>query len=499
MASAASPLLKGLHLHSRSLLRLAPVARPTPSPYQRQLLQHHRHPYPRWNSTTSASTPVASSSNTSEKSRQPDDVDFDQRQQQQQPQPAALGPVERSLQPSPSSSSSSSASFSSSSDPPYPASSVTPPAPSGRPELSLPPLLITARNTVQQHLSELQPRISTKISELNHKWNAYTGFESINALKKAVSDLEASLAASRLALSEAKARYLAAVSTRSASQRATNDLLSRRSSWSEQDLSEYTRLLRSEHQQAKEEEMAEKDLDEKEREVQTRFDQLMKGVMTRYHEEQIWSDRVRSVSTYGSIAVVALNAVLFVLAILIVEPYKRKKLAQTFETRLLQGEEQGRQLVQQTIQAFDEKVERLVHNLEAVTGTTQARLLAPSGDAEVGILKGTAPPPAASLTAAPEWNVPVSATKTPEMDDEVAKQLEDVVAAELGIDAQSQQHWDASDAAATETVVEQHQQQQQQQQMQVQHERATELAVASTAGLVAGAVLSVILGACWGR
>ncbi|EPQ26356.1 uncharacterized protein PFL1_06004 [Pseudozyma flocculosa PF-1] len=342
-------------------------------------------------------------------------------------------------------------------------------------------LLTTARSTAQQRISTLQPRINRKISDLNQRWNAYTGFESINALKSAVSDLETSLAASRRDLAEAKARYLSAVSTRSASQRATNDLLSRRASWSEQDLSEYTRLLRSEHQQAKEEEMAEKNLDEREREVQNRFDDLMKGVMTRYHEEQIWSDRVRSVSTYGSIAVVALNALLFILAILIVEPYKRKRLAQTFETRLLQGEEQGRQMVQQTIHAFDAKVEKLVDQLA----------IAIKGDDLTRVDTAPAPSPASPTTV----SAPPAMVEEDEEGRDAAWRMEQMETIERDVDDfVSTQLEDSSAAVGAMTSIAEAATKQRQDQ---ERKRQAELVVASTAGVVAGALLSIVLGACW--
>lgn len=48
----------------------------------------------------------------------------------------------------------------------------------------------------------------------------------------------------------------------------------------------------------------------------------------------------------------ATTAALFILAILLVEPYKRKKLAQTFESKLLAAEEQSRQLILASVDQF---------------------------------------------------------------------------------------------------------------------------------------------------
>ena len=101
--------------------------------------------------------------------------------------------------------------------------------------------------------------------------------------------------------------YVEAVANRSSAQRKTNDLLSRKGTWNDTDLADYTKLLHSEHQHAKAEERAEKEYEYSDAEVQRGFDDLMRAVMHRYHEEQIWSDRVRSLSTYVSIGLGVVN------------------------------------------------------------------------------------------------------------------------------------------------------------------------------------------------
>jgi len=52
-------------------------------------------------------------------------------------------------------------------------------------------------------------------------------------------------------------------------------------------------------------------------------------ILARYHEEQVWSDKIWP-STYGSLAV-------FVVAVVFVEPWKRISLAQTFGRREARG------------------------------------------------------------------------------------------------------------------------------------------------------------------
>lgn len=53
------------------------------------------------------------------------------------------------------------------------------------------------------------------------------------------------------------------------------------------------------------------------------------------------------------------TVLIFLLAFVVVEPYKRRKLAETFESRLLQGEEINAQMLASVIDDFREHVESL--------------------------------------------------------------------------------------------------------------------------------------------
>ena len=114
---------------------------------------------------------------------------------------------------------------------------------------------------------------------------------------------------------------------------------------------------------------------------------------SRYHEEQLWSDKLRSFSTYVSVSVMVANLLVFVTAIVFVEPYKRKRLAQTFEERVTEMTAQvetriengvGRVLL--AMEEQQEKRERegegLVEKLKRVAGAgglTSSATATPSG------------------------------------------------------------------------------------------------------------------------
>lgn len=138
----------------------------------------------------------------------------------------------------------------------------------------------------------------------------------------------------RQAAKDAKKAYEDAVLSRASCQREVNDLLQRKSSWTDNDVLRFTALVRQDHLNEQGEALAKSTLESREADVEKEFNELMRAILNRYHEEQVWSDKIRSASTYGSLLALGANIFVFILAIVLVEPYKRKRLAQTFEKRI---------------------------------------------------------------------------------------------------------------------------------------------------------------------
>ncbi len=91
----------------------------------------------------------------------------------------------------------------------------------------------------------------------------------------------------------------------------------------------------------------------------------MKGILERYHEEQVWSDKIRSVSTYGSLAVLVVNLVVFLGAIVVVEPWKRKRLVLGLEERVIgmMHDVEGR--IEDRIEGEMKKIEKTMTAVQA--------------------------------------------------------------------------------------------------------------------------------------
>jgi sensitive to high expression protein 9, mitochondrial len=171
---------------------------------------------------------------------------------------------------------------------------------------------------------------------------------------------------------------------RSESQREVNDLLQRKSNWHDGDVSRFTALVRLDHAHEQEEAEAKAAVDVLEEAVDKEFSELMRSILARYHEEQVWSDKIRSASTYGSLAVLGLNVVVFVMAIVVVEPWKRRRLAMTFEKKVEEMSELNRAAFTENFAVLGQKLEEQ----RSLMGLALQREEEASAFAETGLENG---------------------------------------------------------------------------------------------------------------
>ena len=138
----------------------------------------------------------------------------------------------------------------------------------------------------------------------------------------------------RKSLQEARASYSEAIATRASSQREVNQLLQRKNTWSPEDLERFTGLYRSDHANEQAESSARENLSRVEDESEEAAAKLTASILARYHEEQIWSDKIRRVSTWGTLALMGVNVLLFLIFQVGVEPWRRKRLVKGFEQKV---------------------------------------------------------------------------------------------------------------------------------------------------------------------
>lgn len=116
-----------------------------------------------------------------------------------------------------------------------------------------------------------------------------------------------------------------------------NELLQRKHAWSAADLERFTSLYRSDHANEQAETAAQEALTGAERRAEEEAAKLSKSILARYHEEQIWSDKIRRMSTWGTWGLMGVNVLLFLVFQIGVEPWRRRRLVKGFEEKVMEA------------------------------------------------------------------------------------------------------------------------------------------------------------------
>lgn len=145
----------------------------------------------------------------------------------------------------------------------------------------------------------------------------------------------------RIQLAQAKQAYEDAIGTRSDTQKAINDLLQRKHLWSPNDVIRFTDLYRSEHANEQSELKSKQEYKQAEANVEEKSRRLTTIIMERYHEEQVWSDKIRAASTYGTWGLIGMNIMAFLIVQGFVEPRRRRKQVERYEELVQDLTERG--------------------------------------------------------------------------------------------------------------------------------------------------------------
>ncbi|KAF9180916.1 sensitivity to high expression protein she9 [Haplosporangium sp. Z 767] len=192
------------------------------------------------------------------------------------------------------------------------------------------------RSSLPESFRQLSESVKRKdykstIAQLSEHLNNFTGYNSINELKHKVITHGDRLDEARIKLVQAKHAYEDAIRTRSDTQKAINDLLQRKHLWSPNDVIRFTDLYRSEHANEQAELKTRAEYKEAEANVEEKSRKLTTIIMERYHEEQVWSDKIRAASTYGTWGLIGMNVMAFLIVQAFVEPRRRRKQIERYE------------------------------------------------------------------------------------------------------------------------------------------------------------------------
>lgn len=215
----------------------------------------------------------------------------------------------------------------------------------------LPSSIRSKTSPVTESLSKFIDRAQTTLFTASQRINELTGYTGIETLKDRITTLENSLETAQTHLHDTRLKYKVSVSERAATQREVTTLLARQKTWTPIDFERFTTLYRQDHEL----EMSVADngnaLEEAERETERLNRELSTGILARYHEEQIWSDKIRRMSTWGTWGLMAVNIFLFLVLQFGAEPWRRRRLVKGFEEEVRRALAHEREMTQAAQQA----------------------------------------------------------------------------------------------------------------------------------------------------
>ncbi|CAK7211510.1 sensitivity to high expression protein she9 [Sporothrix curviconia] len=191
---------------------------------------------------------------------------------------------------------------------------------------SLPSFVESRRSALQARFSRFMDDLQARFVSASQTLSDLTGYTAIEHIKAHNARLETDLATAQAELRVARRTYQAVNERRAATQREVTTLLARKDSWAPPDLERFTVLYRQDHELETSAQRAVEELKEAEADEQRLSAALTSGILKRYHEEQVWSDRIRRQSTWGTWGLMGINVVLFIILQVIAEPWRRRRL-----------------------------------------------------------------------------------------------------------------------------------------------------------------------------
>ncbi|KAI4107645.1 MAG: hypothetical protein LQ339_002551 [Xanthoria mediterranea] len=207
---------------------------------------------------------------------------------------------------------------------------------------SLPSHTESLRSPLSHRFTHLMDNLQGSLLHATQHLNTLTGYSGIESLKASIAAQESRLQSARDALVSARTAYSAAIKQRSTSQREVNELLQRKHIWSPADLERFTELYRSDHANELNENKSHEALVKAEKDAEEAGAKLSESILAKYHEEQIWSDKIRRMSTWGTWGLMGVNVLLFLVFQIGVEPWRRRRLVKGFEEKVQQALERER-------------------------------------------------------------------------------------------------------------------------------------------------------------
>ncbi|EPE07000.1 mitochondrial inner membrane protein [Ophiostoma piceae UAMH 11346] len=269
---------------------------------------------------------------------------------------------------------------------------------------SLPSYAESRRFALNARFSRFMDDFQGRLFVASQALSDLTGYSAIEQMKAHNAQLEAELATAQADLRVTRRAYQAVNERRAATQREVTTLLARKDSWTPPDLERFTSLYRQDHELETNAQQAVERLKEAEADEARLSAAVTSGILKRYHEEQVWSDRIRRQSTWGTWGLMAVNILLFIVLQFFAEPWRRR--------RLMRGIAEAESDVLEDVRKELTHVRTVLASVSAVTGTAPSSPVAATASVGSAAATVSAPAPAESTVATGESRtegVPVAA------------------------------------------------------------------------------------------
>lgn len=164
-------------------------------------------------------------------------------------------------------------------------------------------------------------------------FNSLTGYASIEAITANNTRLEKSLGEARAAMRRARQRYQDTSAAQVSTQRDMATLLARKASWVQSDKNRFAELIEEDYRLETDVAEASKGVEDAEAREQALTSEWVAGMSKQYYEHQVYSDRIRRASTWGTWGLMGVNVLLFLMLQFVAEPWKRGRLLNSMEER----------------------------------------------------------------------------------------------------------------------------------------------------------------------
>ena len=179
-----------------------------------------------------------------------------------------------------------------------------------KPSVESPPSTASATSTKDLPRSPFPP-LPPWLDEILELWKAKSGTAEVLALKQAVSMKAEAFDAASAKVVQARRQLDESLLTWERVNGQHMQLLQRRDRWTPEDAREFANLVEKEVHNRTTMELARATLTTSENALSQTQMEYMNAMRKRYHEEQIWQDQWRILSTFGTWSLIVLNSILF--------------------------------------------------------------------------------------------------------------------------------------------------------------------------------------------